>query len=168
MALEVRIAKNILDYDDKFIKNMSVRETVAAAISVIVGGATFYFSSVVLKMSTDITNYLIVFLCFPIIAFGFIKPKGYKMERYLQIMIRHKFVSQKRFYILEPIVYKKAKPKIKKEKLNEVPEYFSINKKLQRKETKHKYKQAVKEFKFAKKLAKKTKQQYNNKEVIQA
>lgn len=106
--IEMEIPKDIRKYESKLIGPFSTRQTVcvvAAGVFALILGKGFTF------LPTDMKYMLIGVLCVPILAFGWIKPYGMKLEQFLSTAITTTLLSpKKRLYMTNNIYMSRAKP----------------------------------------------------------
>lgn len=124
MAIEVRVPTEITEYREKIIAGLSLRQMAFLVIGACVGGGVFVLSYKIIGV--DNASTLLVYLVMPIFAFGFVKVRGYPLEKFLLILLKHRIWPQKRNYKIalqlagqygeeEHVVIQKAK----KERRNE-------------------------------------------------
>ena len=92
--LEIPILKDIREYEAKQVGPFSTREVVC----LIIGGAfaygSYFFQKSILGMDV-VNSSLCMVLAFPALAFGWAKPYGMKLERFLKSALISNFVAPK-------------------------------------------------------------------------
>lgn len=150
MAIDVRIPKEITEYQEKILFGMSIRQLICAFVAVVVGGGTYMLLQE--PIGPDNASTVLMFEVLPIFAFGFIKPKGFKTEQYLKILIKHRFTPQKRIYKNELVIDRleelengiiPQKAEIKPEKRSEVEYLFCARDKNECKRTRKATRKAI-------------------------
>ena len=96
MAIEVRIPKEITEYQEKILFGLSLRQLISFAIALTTGVATYLL--VAKLWGEDLAGYLVIVEVMPIFAIGFIRINGFSFEKYLALMIRHKYGYSRRRY----------------------------------------------------------------------
>ena len=96
MSIEVRIPKEIKDYKEKIIFGLSFRQLISVAIGGVVCLGTYFIFKKLL--GSNIASDIIIIEAIPIFAFRFIKIKGLNFEKYVKLLIKHKFSTKKRIY----------------------------------------------------------------------
>jgi len=91
--LEVKIPKEIMEYHERILLGMSIRQfaCLCLAIAVSVGS---YLLCLLCGLSDDISSTVAMALCMPPLAVGFIRVGGYNFETYVRIMARY-YISSK-------------------------------------------------------------------------
>lgn len=84
--VEVRVPKNIMIYESKTIGPFTTKQFVCMIAAV---GLDFLLYNLLLKpmeVSTEILFYTIAFADIPILAFGYYKPMGLPLEKYIKMI----------------------------------------------------------------------------------
>ena len=155
MALEVRVPREILDYEEKIIGGLSLKQLKYTAISIVVGVILYICFAPLIGI--DKTTNIIIIGVLPIASLGFVKVKGYELSKYIKIRYNHAFSEKQYFYKTQLTTDEilgisiKSKSKIKKEVLDEKSSNLNINKRKRTKQTKSIVKKAKKDFKSTKK-----------------
>lgn len=129
--MQVEINKNILDYKEKFVMGLSVKEVVLCGIGLVVSAGAY-----MLLGSNDMAGSGSMILGAPFFVSAFFKKDGLTFAMYVKAFVKRKFVLQsKRPYVQENFMYTllreysknqdKEKPQKKK--------WFSFLKKKQKK-----------------------------------
>ena len=96
MAIEVRIPKEITEYQEKILFGLSLRQLISFSIALTTGVATYLLAA--RAWGDDVAGYLVIAEVMPIFAIGFIRINGFPFEKYLALMIRHMFGYSRRRY----------------------------------------------------------------------
>lgn len=154
MSVEVRIPKEITDYKEKIMFGLSIRQLISVLVSMPLGIGTYIFLS--LKWGMNITGYIVIIEVMPILAFGFLRIKGFTLEKIMKYILKHKLgVSRRKYKVNLHLNYvgvdKNVEYKDKKrlrEKNKEKREYEGFEpKKERRKENIKNIKQQIKRVK---------------------
>lgn len=122
MAIEIRINKDVGSYQAKFMGPFTMRQTVCVAIAAPVCWGIYFGLSPI--FTTDIAGFLMVIPAAIAALFGWIKPFGMPMERFLKSVFitmflapaSRKYVTVNRHeYALETLAAE-ATPKKRKQK----------------------------------------------------
>ena len=101
MAIEVRIPKEITDYQEKLMFGMSIRQLLCFSLAITVSVGSYFLLTKLLGISSEIVSYVIIFESLPLMALGFIKKNGFTFEKYAALFIRHRIGMQVRPYRTE-------------------------------------------------------------------
>jgi len=165
VSIEVRIPKEITEYQEKLLFGLSIRQLICFAIAIILGVATYYFGSMFL--GSDFASYLVIVEAIPVFAIGFVRKNGFTFEKYAALMFRHKFGTHKRYYKtkleIDEILIEKGDSKNdsaiqKARKTNKNKRECQIFE-VGAKSRKRKSKEAIREIKAARKEFKRAKQE---------
>lgn len=96
MAIEVRIPKEIMEYQEKIMFGLSIRQLLSFAAALVIGVTTYLITAKV--WGEDLAGYIVIFEVMPIFAIGFIQKNGFPFEKYMGLMIRHMFGYRRRRY----------------------------------------------------------------------
>ena len=102
--VEIKIPAEIQAYKSKFIFGLSIRQFVAVAGAIIVGGGIGMLGKG--RISEDILTWLIIISVIPFAGYGFLKIHDMKFEEFVKQWILFNFFPQKRVYEnadIEPI-----------------------------------------------------------------
>lgn len=88
--IEVKIPKEIKEYQEKFVLGFPLRQSISILLSVGIG--IFTFKMLENKISTDSITTIIALLIVPVILFGFIKYEDLHLEKYIYLYFRYLFV----------------------------------------------------------------------------
>ena len=118
MAIEVRIPKEITEYQEKILFGLSVRQLISFSIALTAGVATYLLAAKL--WGDDLAGYLVIVEVMPIFAIGFIRINGFSFEKYLAVMIRHRLGYSRRRYqtqllIDELVTGNTAKEKVRRQ-----------------------------------------------------
>jgi hypothetical protein len=121
MAIEVRIPKEITEYQEKIIFGMSFRQLLSMAAGLVIGVSSYIFLQGI--VGADLASYIVMAEVVPLFAFGFFRKNGFTFERYAMMMLKHQFGVNKRIYkteldIDEILSGKKRAPEKKKRRVN--------------------------------------------------
>ena len=97
--ISVSVPKEISDYKEKVIFGLSLRQLVCGVIAVGLAVATGLLLVQVLGLSIDIAGYIIMVEVVPLMALGFVRPRGRPFEEFARLYLdsklgRHKFSYQ--------------------------------------------------------------------------
>ncbi len=94
--IEVRIPKEIKEYEDKIFFGLTVRQLISSIIAGVVSiFAYVYFLDYI---NEEILSYfIIIFDCF-ILSIGWVKYNGMRMEQFMFVFMEHMIYPQKRIY----------------------------------------------------------------------
>lgn len=98
MAVSVSIPKEITEYEEKIMFGMSFRKIICFSIAIALGIGTYFICTFWLKISMDISSYLIIMQAMPLMAIGFVKKDGMNFEKYFFLFLRHKLGNNKLHY----------------------------------------------------------------------
>jgi len=93
--IEVRVPKEIQDYEEKFFFNMTLRQLISVIVSCGITIPMYIFGKKIIPESY--LNWLIIVTAMPIIMTGFFKYNGMHFEKYVKIIFSFNFNKQKRF-----------------------------------------------------------------------
>ncbi len=118
MAIEVRIPKEITEYQEKILFGLSLRQLISFAIALTTGVTTYLLAAKL--WGEDLAGYIVIVEVMPIFAIGFIRINGFTFEKYLSLMIRHMFGYSRRRYqtqllIDEMVTCNMAKGKVRRQ-----------------------------------------------------
>ena len=160
--IEVKIPKEITEYSEKIIFGLSLRQMVVVGLGIPTIIGTFIFSKTYL--GEDFASYVVMLVCIPFFSVGFVKKENMYFEKYLELLIRHKFGAKRRFYATELIIGQKEikeeevkKNGTTKKKSNNNRQECTISneyKKLTKKQQKQRRKEYKKEVERARKEVK--------------
>ncbi len=94
--VEVRIPKEIRDYEDKLVAGLTVRQVITTVIAGVIS-AIMYFKLKDIVGTEILSNVIMVIDCI-ILAVGWIEYNGMKMEKFALLFIEQNFFQQKRYY----------------------------------------------------------------------
>ena len=97
--ISVSVPKEISDNKEKVIFGLSLRQLVCGVIAVGLAVATGLLLVQVLGLSIDIAGYIIMVEVVPLMALGFVRPRGRPFEEFARLYLdsklgRHKFSYQ--------------------------------------------------------------------------
>ena len=85
MSVEVRIPKEITEYQEKIMFGLSIRQLVCTVIAIVISVPSYIF--LMNKIGQELTGYIVMIEIVPFIAIGYLKPKGLKFEKVLVIVL---------------------------------------------------------------------------------
>ncbi|MDU2702517.1 MAG: PrgI family protein [Veillonella sp.] len=97
MAVEVRVPKEITEYREKIIFGLSIRQLLCTLVAIIIAIPSYIFLSKYL--GSEITGYVVMILVIPVLAIGFIRPKGLNFEKIAVKAIDHTTSNNKKKYL---------------------------------------------------------------------
>lgn len=128
MSVEVSIPKEITEYKEKILFGLSIRQLIFFSIALVVGVGVYFLS--LFHLGKDLASYLTIIVVMPIFAVGFLQKDGYTFDKYIKIMLQHKFKRSKRYYktelLLDDIKNKDEEIDKSKKKTNFVKELIKI------------------------------------------
>ena len=99
MPLEVKIPKEIMEYREKIIFGMGIRQLICVLIALVLGISTFFCAMPFI--GSDLAGYLALGELMPIMGVGFLRVNGLNFERYVLIIIMHMVKNPIRVYRTE-------------------------------------------------------------------
>lgn len=96
MAIEVRIPKEITEYQEKILFGLSLRQLGCFSLALVAGVGTFYLANE--YAGRDLASYITMLIVMPIFAVGFVKKNGFTFEKYIAIMLKHYLGVNRRGY----------------------------------------------------------------------
>lgn len=96
MSIEVRIPKEIMEYKEKILFGLTIRQLLCFAAAIALGTGSY----LLLKMyiGKEVASYVVIFEVIPIFALGFFRKNGFTFEKYVKLMLRHKLGRNRRKY----------------------------------------------------------------------
>ena len=157
MSVEVRIPKEITEYQEKIMFGLSIRQLICTVIAIVISVPSYIL--LMNKIGQELTGYIVIIEVAPLIAIGYLKPKGLKFEKVLLMFFKHQFGKSKREYktlvqvdLLEggnkDGVQKNSREKSVRRKVEEEREYKGFE--PSQKDRKRKFKEVKKQIKRAK------------------
>lgn len=160
MSVEVRIPKEITEYQEKIMFGLSIRQLICTVIAIVISVPSYII--LMNKIGQELTGYIVIIEVAPLIAIGYLKPKGLKFEKVLLMFLKHQLGKSKRYYktlvqvdivdILdggnENDIQKKSSKKSIGRKSEKEREYKSFE--PSKKDRKRKFKEVKKQIKRAK------------------
>lgn len=98
MALRVRVPKEIKTYKERIIGTMDLRQLICATIAFIYSAGIIYFLVWKLHWTMDSAGNVLIPLDMPVLAFGWIRPKGMSLEKYIGIILHYQQMNGLRIY----------------------------------------------------------------------
>ncbi len=123
--IEVRIPKEIREYEDKIFMGMTVRQLVTTLMSMII--SVFLFTNLKYIINIDILSYIIIGFDCLVLSIGWVEYNGMKMEKFIFVYFEMYFFSQKRYY-QDCNIYEGLNAELKKEMKKDI----MINQKKER------------------------------------
>lgn len=99
MPLEVKIPKEIMEYREKLIFGMGIRQLICVLIALVLGIFTFFCTMPLI--GSDLAGYLVLAELMPIMGVGFLRINGFTFERYVLIVMIHTMKKPIRVYRTE-------------------------------------------------------------------
>lgn len=99
MSIEVTIPKDIMEYKPKSWWGFTARQLGALAAAVACSILFWFVCCYLLEMPFDVLTYPIMIVGLPALWLGWAHPKGHNPERYLMLLMRHKFAKKKLPYV---------------------------------------------------------------------
>lgn len=170
MSIEVRVPKEITEYKERIIFNLSVRQLLWGFIALTIAVGGYFVVTQIFHLGSDIGMYISMIGCVPAFAMGFIKSKeGFSFDKFVKINLSYLFGLKIRKYQTELLIdkihmegendVKAQRSKTKKGKVKtRTNREFEISKKsckVKRKEAKREIKAARADYKKAKRQIKK-------------
>lgn len=163
MAIEVRIPKEIMEYQAKIMAGLTGRQLVASTVAIISMIVIYPIS--IKTFGVDFGQMVALILIFPIWLIGFYKKEGMTFEKYLMMIFNHYRSHKKRYLqtnITELFKQNEVKPNVKYQKCKEKECENQLPTKKERKAALKQSRKAIrcakKEYRKAKQLDKKEKQ----------
>lgn len=75
---------------------LSIRQLICTVVAIIISIPSYIFLLPI--MGKDLTGYVVILEVVPLIAFGFLRPKGLKFEKIVVLFLKHKLGKSKRKY----------------------------------------------------------------------
>ncbi len=104
MAIEVRIPKEITEYQEKILFGLSIRQLISFTIALTTGVTTYLLAATL--WGEDVAGYIVIIEVMPIFAIGFIRINGFNFEKYLGLMLRHMLGYRRRRYQTQLLIDK--------------------------------------------------------------
>lgn len=131
--IEIKIPKEIMDYKEKFLFGLTVRQLVSAVVALAICVPLFIFGKDYL--GEDMVGWIIILVAIPVFAFGFFKYDGMPFEKFLAILYRQKWVEpQKRKYEELPVFWECREEIIESEIAHQLAAIKTNSRKSKRKE----------------------------------
>lgn len=108
MAIETRIPKEIEEYKEKIIFGLSLRQMMFFILAIILSALAYLICVVILKLSMNFSSYVILLIAMPLMAIGFLTKDGQPLDKYLQLVLRHKFGYNKLPYEAKLTVFEET------------------------------------------------------------
>ena len=102
--ISVSVPKEISDYKEKVIFGLSLRQLVCGVIAVGLAVATGLLLVQVLGLSIDIAGYIIMVEVVPLMALGFVRPRGRPFEEFARLYLDSKLGWHKFSYQTESLI----------------------------------------------------------------
>ncbi|MCU7197981.1 MAG: PrgI family protein [Turicibacter sanguinis] len=163
MAIEVRIPKEIMEYQAKIMGGLTGRQLVSSAVAII---SMFVIYPISINLfGVDLGQMVALTLILPIWLVGFYKKEGMSFEKYLMMIFNHYRSHKKRYLqtnITELFKQNEVKQNVKYQKSKEREYERELPTKKEKKATLKQSRKAIrrakKEYRKAKQLDKKEKQ----------
>lgn len=90
--MEVKIPKEIKDYKERFVLNLTLRQTVSFILGVFVVAPVFLLGTFKYKWDQDLMGWLAILLGMPVFGIGFFSYNGMSVERFFYQFIKVNFI----------------------------------------------------------------------------
>ena len=104
MSVDVRIPKEITEYQEKIIFGLSLRQLLIMVIAISVAIPSYVLGRK--TMGQSIAGYIVILEAVPLLALGFIRKNGFSFEKYVALILRHKFQTKVKKYKPELLIDK--------------------------------------------------------------
>lgn len=104
MSVEVRIPKDIMEYQEKIIFGLSLRQLICSTVAIALGILSYIM--LIRTMPRQVVSYIVILIAMPAFATGFVRKDGFTFEKYAAMILRHKLGIKKRTYQTELLVDK--------------------------------------------------------------
>lgn len=94
MAIDIRIPKEIRNYETKFVGPLTMRQTICVAIGLIVCVLVYNLCKVFIPR--DLMLFMLIFPAAAIFCFGWVKPYGMKFEQFFFSAVRNNFIAPRK------------------------------------------------------------------------
>lgn len=122
MAISVSVPKEIAEYHEKILFGLSIRQLVFSGVAIVLSVGLGALCTLVLKLSIDVTGYVIMLAATPIMALGFIRKDNMPLEAYLALYIRSRLGQNRLAYETELLIDAVSEqPQLKKRRTNHEP-----------------------------------------------
>jgi hypothetical protein len=129
--LEVKIPKEIMDYQEKFLMGLSIRKIISLVAAAFISVAFCWMLGAYASLPVEVSSYGAFALSIPVLAVGFIKIDGYNFEKHAVLVIKH--------YMSNPVKFYKSNPELSELKIqqtrrgrSQVENIFTITKKQEK------------------------------------
>lgn len=89
MSISVKIPKEIKEYQEKIIFNLSLRQLLCCSLAVMAALATYWCGLYWWHWHRSVVEYLVIVQSIPLMAMGFFKKNGWYFEVYLKLWWQH-------------------------------------------------------------------------------
>jgi hypothetical protein len=79
-----------MEYREKIMFGLSIRQLLCFGAAILSGAATWFFCDRVLGLSLNTVSYIIIAEAAPLMALGFIQKDGMLFEKYAALVLRHR------------------------------------------------------------------------------
>ena len=93
--LQIEVNNEIRSYQEKLFFGMSIRQLGFTALALAVSVGSFFVMKNILNIPIPVISYIVVAMCAPFMALGFIQIHGYPFEKYVMLRLRHYKRSKK-------------------------------------------------------------------------
>jgi len=98
MAIEVRVPKEITEYQERVVGNLSIRKLIIVFISSAVSIGMGACLTRIVGMSMSNASWLIIFVNLPILCFGWYRKHNLTFEKYMKVVLNYHLSSGVRVY----------------------------------------------------------------------
>lgn len=92
--INIRIPKEIRNYETKFVGPLTMRQTICVAIGLIV--CVFVYNICKAFIPRDLMLFILIFPAAAIFCFGWVKPYGMKFEQFFFSAVRNNFIAPRK------------------------------------------------------------------------
>ena len=96
MAIEVKIHKDINEYQEKIIMGMSMKQLISVLIAIVVNFLIGFFMIRVLGLEMMVVSWFMIIASIPIVAFGWYKKNGMSFKVYINYFLKYHLGTGKR------------------------------------------------------------------------
>lgn len=127
MLKEVHIPKEIKNYKEKIILNLTLRQTISFILGIVAMIPLYLVFTIQFAISQETVGWIIILLGVPIMGIGFVSYKNMTLEKFIWQLIKTNFIyypkrvyknnNLRKEYYDEFIKYGKAKKTYEREKI---------------------------------------------------
>lgn len=98
MSIEVRVPKEITEYQERIVGNLSIRKLIIVIISSGVSIVMGAFLTRVVGMTMSNASWFIIIVNLPILCFGWYRKHNLTFEKYMKVILSYHLSSGVRVY----------------------------------------------------------------------